>query len=133
MIGGSSMQKTLTKINELGSFKLEQANLEDSVICFYVPLENVDKKIKEYVIKGYEVFKSKYPYSQQLDCEMGLLVDFSNSKFNYDILVTYIDDNLEICEFTKILSDYKVTLSVEIELEVKNIVLEALKKEIFGE
>lgn len=127
------MQKTLTKINGLGGFDFEQTNLEDSTISFYVPLEIVSEGIKGCVTKDYEVFKSKYPQSRQSNYEIGLLVNFCNSKFDYDILVTYIDDDLEICEFTKILTDYGVTLSPETELEIKNLVLETLKQEIIGE
>lgn len=127
------MQKTLTKINGLGGFNFKQVNLEDSIISFYVPLEIVSEEIRGYVTKDYEVFKSKYPQSRQSNYEIGLLVNFNNSKFDYDILVTYIDDDLEICEFTKILTDYGITLSSETELKIKNLVLETLKQEIIGE
>lgn len=124
--------ESVKQIVGFGRLNLKDMDIENETISICIPIEIENNFIKRYIEQAHRRFKQLYPKAMHSYYEAYLIWYLEDAETNCKILVSFIDDDIQVLENIEIQLTNYYKISSEIDSEIKKTILEQLAKIVFG-
>lgn len=124
--------ETTKQIVGLGKLNFKDMDIGNRAISMCIPIEIENNFIKRHIEQAHGQFKQLYPKAKHSYYEAYLIWYLEDAETNCKILVSFIDDDIQVLEIIEIQLTNNYKISSEIDSEIKKTILEQLAKIIFG-